>query len=194
MAECRAPTFIKIILGLSSLDEEILGLDTSVQWTINPETGRKESGTLTIKDEEMKISKTYELYGVDPSFKQFGIIGRGTTCWPIRDKETRRVLIAKDCYRYEDSSCTPEFENLKVARDFDGCVSMVSYEANRGETVNGFGFCQCRKGRARNQIFSRIVMEKHGKNLFGFTSELQLFQAIRDAVLGTLFIASFFYL
>ncbi|KAJ2914710.1 hypothetical protein MD484_g5717, partial [Candolleomyces efflorescens] len=182
--ECPAHTFVRIILGLSSLDEEVLGLDTSIQWTLHPKTGEKNRGTLTIKDEETKISKTYDLRGVDPSFVQLGIIGRGTTCWPIWDGENQRTLLAKDCYRYEDSSSTPEFENLKLARDIPGCVFMVSYEANRGETVDGFDFCPCRKHIVRKQVLSRIVMEEHGKDLFGFTSELQLFQAIRDAILG----------
>ncbi|RXW16288.1 hypothetical protein EST38_g9569 [Candolleomyces aberdarensis] len=190
MTECPAPALIRIILGLSSLDEEVLGLDTSIQWTIDPETGRKESGTLTIKDDETKISKTYDLCGVDPSFRQFCIVGRGTTCWPLWDEEGQGLLIAKDCYRFDDSGCTPEFETLKIAWDLGGCARMVSYEANRGESVNGFGFCPCRSGRTRNQIFSRIVMEKYGKNLLGFESELQLLHAIRDSIRGHMMLFS----
>ncbi|RXW16283.1 hypothetical protein EST38_g9570 [Candolleomyces aberdarensis] len=173
----------KIIPGLSSLDEEVLGLDTSVQWWIDPETGRKDGGTLTIRDDESGTSKTYELWRSDPSFKQYCILGRGTTCWDLLDEDNERLLLAKDCYRYAEDPDVPEFESLKIARGLDGLAQMVSYTANCGETLNDFGFSSSRKSQ-HNMIASRVVLEKCGKNLFGFTSEKQLLSAIRDAIAG----------
>ncbi|KAF5341255.1 hypothetical protein D9611_005961 [Ephemerocybe angulata] len=43
-------TFIRLVLGLSSPDESVLGLDTSIQWTSNPATGAKSAGTITSVD------------------------------------------------------------------------------------------------------------------------------------------------
>ncbi|KAJ2932337.1 hypothetical protein H1R20_g4754, partial [Candolleomyces eurysporus] len=183
MPRCNPHVFVKIILGLSSLDEEVLGFDTSVQWTIDPDTGRKDGGTLTIRDDETGTSKTYELWRSDPSFKQYCIISRGTTCWDLLDEDNGRLLLAKDCYRYAEDSDVPEFENLKIARGLDGLAQMVSYTANCGETLNDFGFSPSRKPQ-HNMIASRVVLEKCGKNLFGFTSEKQLLYAIRDAIAG----------
>ncbi|TEB22076.1 hypothetical protein FA13DRAFT_1799188 [Coprinellus micaceus] len=63
-------TFIRLILGVSSPDEKILGLDTSVQWVIDDVTGRKVSGTVKVdeKDPEKGTSTvvTYDLDMEEP--------------------------------------------------------------------------------------------------------------------------------
>ncbi|RXW23162.1 hypothetical protein EST38_g2681 [Candolleomyces aberdarensis] len=160
MPRCNPHIFVKIILGLSSLDEEVLGLDTSVQWWIDPETGRKDGGTLTIRDDESGTSKTYELWRSDPSFKQYCILGQGTTCWDLLDEENERLLLAKDCYRYAQDPDVLEFESLKIARGLDGLAQMVSYTANCGETLNDFGFSPSRKSQ-HNMTALRVVLEKN---------------------------------
>lgn len=68
---------------------------------------------------------------------------------------------------------------------------MVSYTAIRGETMKDFLACSCRGERATNLIASRIVMERYGKDLRSFRSELELLYAIRDAISGELSILCF---
>ncbi|KAJ3523795.1 hypothetical protein NMY22_g11280 [Coprinellus aureogranulatus] len=53
-------TLVRIILGLSSVDEDVLGLDTSIQWTISKE-GRKVAGTIKMIDTGMDEGEQEEL-------------------------------------------------------------------------------------------------------------------------------------
>ncbi|KAJ2915915.1 hypothetical protein MD484_g4500, partial [Candolleomyces efflorescens] len=184
--------FIRLIVGLCSLDEEVLGLDSSVQWTVD-KAGKKTRGTLTTTDEDKKATKTYELASVDPLFKQYCLAGnRGTVCWAVRDPVTKEELIVKDCWREEGAPA--EFENLKKARNIVGVIQMISYEADRRQTKD-FGVSRYFPGKGRkkssmriaiaqNFIQSRVVVEKYGLDLRYFESEKQLLCAIRDAIAG----------
>lgn len=186
MPHCNAFAFVKIILGLSSLDEEVLGLDTSIQWTIDPMTGGKMGGTLTVADDESKTSKTYELASLYPVFRQYCITGRATICWDLYDEENDRILLAKDCYRFSVDSREPEFESLKTAQGLDGVAQMVAYTAHLWGTLQDYGYSRYRDARGR-KIASRIVVEKYGEDLLGFKSEKQLLYAIRDSIAGAFF-------
>ncbi|RXW24566.1 hypothetical protein EST38_g1302 [Candolleomyces aberdarensis] len=173
--------WIELIIGLCSLDEQVLGLDTSVQWQVDA-TGRKFNGTLTtVDDDESKISKTYQLLKIDPVSKKSSIYGTGTLIWAVRDPENGQEVLVKDSWREE--SWYPEFESLKAARNLDGLAQMISYEGTRAQTKD---FCKSYypQGSCRNQIQSRIVLEKYGPHLFCFQSERQLLCAIRDAIAG----------
>jgi hypothetical protein len=139
------------------------------------------------------VTKTYDLVSVHPLFKQHCLAGnRGTTCWTVRDPETKEELIVKDCWREEGAP--PEFENLKKARNVAGVVQMISYEGHRRQTKD-FGVSRYfpRKERkkssmkiamAQNLIQSRVVVEQYGRDLRYFESEKQLLCAIRDAIAG----------
>lgn len=183
--------FIRLIVGLCSLDEEVLGLDSSVQWTLD-ETGRKASGTLTTTDDETKVTKTYDLVSVRPLFKQYCLANRGTICWAVRDPETKEELIVKDCWR--DEGAPAEFENLKRARNINGVVQIISYEGDRRQTKD-FGVSRyfppkdrkkssMKTAMAQNLIQSRVVVERYGRDIRYFESEKQLLCAIRDAIAG----------
>ncbi|RXW16529.1 hypothetical protein EST38_g9326 [Candolleomyces aberdarensis] len=186
-------TFVRLILGLSSLDEEDLGLDSSIQWQLNDED-RKVRGILTTTDDETKITKTYQLTDLKPLFySNCGFSTRGTTCWALWDNEHERQLLAKDSWR-EEGTNIPEFKNLKKARGLEGVAQMISYEANHGETKDsGVTEYIPREERPNypsdwscpvNQICSRIVMERYGWEVDHFESEKQLLCAVRDAIAG----------
>ncbi|RXW15441.1 hypothetical protein EST38_g10414 [Candolleomyces aberdarensis] len=56
-------TFVRLVIGLNSLDESVLGFDMSIQWKIK--NGRKTDGTLTNRrNDDTKI--VYSLSKVDP--------------------------------------------------------------------------------------------------------------------------------
>ncbi|KAJ2922221.1 hypothetical protein H1R20_g14874, partial [Candolleomyces eurysporus] len=183
--------FIRLVIGLCSLDEEALGLDSSVQWTLD-DTGRKASGSLTIRDDETEVTKTYDLASVRPVFKQYCLANRGTICWAVWDTETKEEYIVKDCWREEGAPA--EFENLQRARNINGVVQMVSHEGNRRQTkdfgVSRYFSPKDRKKSsmkisvAQNLILSRVVMERYGRDIRYFESEKQLLCAIRDAIAG----------
>ncbi|KAJ2932360.1 hypothetical protein H1R20_g4766, partial [Candolleomyces eurysporus] len=194
----RIKLFIRIILGLCSLDEETLGFDTSIQWCLNAD-GQKVSGTLTTTDDETKVEKTYDLESVRPVFQASSIVGTGTTCWSVRDRESNKVLFIKDSWRTEhseDSSLKPvEYENLKRARNLEGVVHMISYEADhvgwQTKNFEAVDYVPPENRRsfyarrwAENRILSRIVTELYGKDIHRSESESELLCALRDAVGG----------
>ncbi|KAJ2925068.1 hypothetical protein H1R20_g12047, partial [Candolleomyces eurysporus] len=89
--------FVRLILGLSSTDERVLGLDDSIQWTIGPE-GVKTGGTLSTIGPDNSTVK-YQLIMDSKPFIRHSIRGRGTTCWPVRDSTGNQFLVKES---YED--------------------------------------------------------------------------------------------
>ncbi|KAF6748581.1 hypothetical protein DFP72DRAFT_1145823 [Ephemerocybe angulata] len=95
----RPHTFIRLILGLSSANESILGFDVSIQWTIHPVSGKKGVGTIEALDEE-NIMTSYTLAANEPPFIQ-AILGRGTTCWCATHPVNGERVVIKDSWRPE---------------------------------------------------------------------------------------------
>ncbi|RXW12691.1 hypothetical protein EST38_g13162 [Candolleomyces aberdarensis] len=170
--------FVRLILGLSSIDERVLGLDDSVQWTIGP-AGVKTGGTLSTIGPDNSTVK-YQLIMDSKPFIRHSIRGRGTTCWPVRDSMGNQLLV-KDYWMSEGR--VPEFEMLKLATGVPGVGQMVSYEDRRAETrdyrgnVSVFG-----ANIFNNRIAIRIVLKAYGASIDKFTSAKQLFSAFRDAI------------
>lgn len=190
--------FIRLILGLCSLNEEALGLDSNLQWSFDAK-GQKVRGTLTIADHDTKVAKKYDLHAVRPMFLKRQIQGPGTVCWLVQDHENKRLLIVKDNWRLEhslDGSVnTPKYEQLKKGRNLEGVAQMISYEADRvGWETKDLGVMNYlppgeRHTRflqpwANNRILSRVVMELYGQDISHFESEKQLLCALRDAIGG----------
>ncbi|KAF6760680.1 hypothetical protein DFP72DRAFT_1091862, partial [Ephemerocybe angulata] len=110
-------TFVRLIVGLATCDETVLGLDTSVQWVVDQQTGLKVSGTLDAFDDETQISTRYNLCMKSTPFVRPSIRGRGTTCYRATHPVTGEVVIIKDSWRTEGR--TPEIEFLEAAREVD---------------------------------------------------------------------------
>ncbi|KAF6760716.1 hypothetical protein DFP72DRAFT_756616, partial [Ephemerocybe angulata] len=173
-------TFIRLVLGLSSPNEATLGFDTSIQWTINPETGAKMAGTIKATDPTGEAI-VYNINMDRVPFFRGHILGRGTTCWYATQPTTGSEVVIKDTWRTE--SKLPESEFLRAAQGVDGVVQMISFQDHRAETAAyrpaGFSF-----GDFENRIKSRTIMLHYGKSIEHFTSRYQAISALRDALAG----------
>ncbi|KAF6747079.1 hypothetical protein DFP72DRAFT_854763 [Ephemerocybe angulata] len=99
--------FVRIVLGdrsylgLTSSNEADLGLDTSVQWTIDTRTGKKVSGLVETTDGHGRTI-AYPLRMDLPGFTRSEIVGRGTTCWFATDPEKGGSVVIKDAWGFEE--------------------------------------------------------------------------------------------
>ncbi|KAJ3549042.1 hypothetical protein NMY22_g1041 [Coprinellus aureogranulatus] len=180
-----AEVFVRVIIGLSSPNENILGLDTTVQWIIDKKTGKKVSGTVTLDeyDEETKASTSqiYQLKMDQPPFVRPTVRGRGTVGWYATNPRTGEEIIIKDAWRpvHRESEC----RFLSAARGIPGVVQFLAYQDHCAETLQyrprGFwakGF--------QDRVKLRVVMKKYGTTLWYFKSRLELLRALRDAIVG----------
>ncbi|KAF6760847.1 hypothetical protein DFP72DRAFT_959514 [Ephemerocybe angulata] len=172
-------TLIRLILGLSSPREAVLGLDTSVQWTVR--NGVKVSGTITTNDASQKRVK-YRLAMDEPYFVSQSVRGRGTVCWVARDKAGKRILI-KDAWRTDVQ--VPEYTFLEQAKGLTGVAQMLSVEDDRIQTrtlrpdtfdLDARDFY--------NRTMCRVTMACYAAPLHKFKSQHQALAAIRDAIQG----------
>lgn len=172
-------TFVRLILGLTSTDEKVLGLDQSIRWKTT--NGRKISGTIAVTDTSVVDEGTtvvYEMKKVKPVFIRPSVCGRGTTCWLVKQPGGRDLLI-KDSWRTGER--TPEHEYLKAARGVPGVVQMISYEY-LGQTRDWRPVTYVGEAVLDNRGKLRIVMEAHGPDLEHYKSRYQLVAALRDAI------------
>ncbi|KAF5341176.1 hypothetical protein D9611_006060 [Ephemerocybe angulata] len=172
-------TFIRLVLGLSSPRESVLGLDTSVQWTIK--NGAKVAGTIATLDTSGKKVKHQLMMGV-PYFVKYSVRGPGTVCWFPKDKAGRRILI-KDAWRTDAQ--VPEYTFLERAKGMAGVAQMLAVEDDRFQTktlrTNAFDFAS---PDLYKRTMCRLTMECYGAPLHKFTSQRQALVAIRDAIQG----------
>ncbi|KAF6760829.1 hypothetical protein DFP72DRAFT_881542 [Ephemerocybe angulata] len=165
-------TLIRLILGLSSPREAVLGLDTSIQWTIK--NGRKVAGTITTLDFHRKRVK-YQLVMGKPYFVAPSVRGVGTVCWVAKDKAGKHIVI-KDSWRVDIQ--VPEYTFLEKARGKAGVAWMFAYEDGRVQTKT------LRPGNFNfdapdfyNRTMCRVSMECYG-------APRQAIAALRDAIQG----------
>lgn len=177
-------TFVRLVLGLSSPNESDLGLDTSIQWTI--ENGCKVSGTLTTRAAN-NTEMVYPLVQVEPSFARSDIFGRCTTCWKISDPITGEELLVKDSWRSCDK--IPEYVYLKKALNIPGVAQMVSHDPDRGQTKDFRAFTHI-PADFGNRIDTRVIMKCYSPTVTKFTSARQLLCTLRDAISGEWFHAA----
>ncbi|RXW21340.1 hypothetical protein EST38_g4517 [Candolleomyces aberdarensis] len=166
--------FVRIVIGLSSDDEEVLGLDTSVQWII--EDGRKTGGSVTVIDDKTNVRKTYSMVDIKPCFTRFTLSGRGTVCWVVWDSENERDLFIKDAW-IPSWRPDPEHELLETALGLEGVVQMVACEGNRCETKDFRAApedCWQPPDTSRSRRYVRIVEECCGEDILNFGSEMEL--------------------
>ncbi|KAF6760853.1 hypothetical protein DFP72DRAFT_1092184, partial [Ephemerocybe angulata] len=183
-------TFIRAIICLCSMNEDELGLDTSVKWKISE--GRKVSGTVTTFDKKSNTTRTYTLQSVHPTFARPDIHGRGTVCWAAKDPDGGADVLIKDAWLWEDSDeqLKEEYYYLEKAKGVPGVMQMVEYEDRKGQP---FGETDSFRPPAAdnsataqyyNRVFRRIVLVKYGADIGGFKSQLEFICALRDAIQG----------
>jgi hypothetical protein len=187
-------TFVRLIVGLSSHDEEALGLDTSVQWKVDAD-GRKRSGTLKVTDDDTKVTRVYKLASLRPIVEDYERIAGRSKVWLVKDcanKDTtfRVADTWKDVEKGSNGSRTsPELELLKKLRTLDGVLQKLEDEAIQGRwQTRDSGAHTCDTPEQvpypSNWICSRSVTESAGVGIFTFKSEVQLMCGIRDAIEG----------
>lgn len=176
----QVKTFIRLILGLSSFDENVVGLDTAVKWTV--EGGRKVAGTIAVTDNSGKRTE-YAMCDVEPSFRRWGLEGRGTTGWRVLSPQGVELFI-KECWRPEGGLA--EHVVLAKTAEQDGTPRMVAFEAREESTASlrANGNESWSSEPFTGRVFTRIVMEHCGKSVESFESQKHLVSAIRDAVAG----------
>ncbi|KAJ2925072.1 hypothetical protein H1R20_g12021, partial [Candolleomyces eurysporus] len=170
--------FVRLILGLSSVDERTLGLDDSIKWIVDAD-GQTRHGTVKTMGADNTIV-TYELVAGEDPFVRTTLCGRGTVCWTARNAEGEKVIV-KDYW--SSGGRTPEFELLDEARDVRGVCQMVSYEANRFHTKDLRGSMKdSETAMFQNRTAARIVMKVYGLSIECFSSVQEVLAALRDAI------------
>ena len=181
--------FIRTIVALTSPDEAAIGFDTSIQWTIDPLTGRKIAGTLQYSQRtngsKRATKKTYHLVQVHPIARHV-IRGRATTCWLVAEvlDNWTETFVIKDSW----TSAGRAEEHLLLLRtaefNLEGVCEYISHEIKRGETKE----FRSRSSRTNilfsNRIAARVMFKAYGKHLQHFETTLQLFRALYDAISG----------
>ncbi|RXW19657.1 hypothetical protein EST38_g6199 [Candolleomyces aberdarensis] len=171
-----AVIFVRLILGLCIINEHELGLDDSVQWTLDSQ-GNQTGGTLRAIGPDNTIV-TYELTSIRPYIRTT-VRGRGTICWSIKDRDGNEFLV-KD-YWMSDGR-TPEYELLQQTKGTPGIGEMVSYESARAQTKHYRGNFKEYEGEFHNRTSIRIVLKAYGKTIDKFTSAKQFLAAFRDVI------------
>ncbi|KAJ2915684.1 hypothetical protein MD484_g4717, partial [Candolleomyces efflorescens] len=170
-------TFIRLILGLSSLDERVLGLDDTIQWTLGPD-GRKVGGTLRTVSLDNSVI-TYELVMSQGPFARTSLCGRGTTCWVVKAANGEKFIV-KD---YWVAGGRPSESNLlREVNGLPGICQVVSFEDDRMRTEHFREPVTTQDDTFKNRTKIRIVMKAYGPSIENFTSVTQLLSALRDAI------------
>ncbi|KAJ2915533.1 hypothetical protein MD484_g4878, partial [Candolleomyces efflorescens] len=174
--------FVRLILGLLTTRERVLGLDDTVQWTTSPNGERVSGFVKTVGPNAVPV--TYELVVAEKPLFRSNLLGRGTTCWTAKN-DRGETLIIKDYWVLEssDGNQSSEFDLLEEVKGLHGICQMICYEDNRAQTRDFRGdtstFTQASFHNRRN---IRIVMKAYGPSIENFTSIEQLLGALRDAI------------
>lgn len=170
---------VRAILGISLLDEEFLGYDTSIFWDGDKRYIHTKTRDGTFADHEI-------LNGGKPFFFQRTLRGRATVCWKVIIEG--RVCVVKDIW--QATSRTPEYELLEDVRGMDGVGQLVAYDDRVERTVSDL-----RKNLGldllvgdillSDRAFRRVILECYGSPIDNFHSRSELLHAFHDAVSGT---------
>ncbi|KAJ7183232.1 hypothetical protein C8R46DRAFT_939265 [Mycena filopes] len=182
--------FVKLVVLLSSLSEELLGFDTSIYWKDGqrfmkmtpPELYNSTTGCWEVNTTELIFTLADE-----PVFSRRTIRSRGTVCWSAEYKG--RQYIVKDYWRAEGRARESGF--LKELVGIKGVGQMFAYNDDR-ESVKaqrGFKDDEVMTSDSEGRIvvsrwFTRLVLPKYGDTLEKARSARQLLCAIRDIVQG----------
>ncbi|KAF5341001.1 hypothetical protein D9611_006092 [Ephemerocybe angulata] len=181
----EAHIFVRLVLGLSSHKESRVGLDTSIQWTID-DNGRKVAGTIRVRDGRVQPMKEEEKFTLDMSEPPQicnTIRGPGTTRWIARDKNGARIYVG-DAWR--SFGRTSEYELLVEAgaSKVEGVLcDIIAFEDNIAQTME----YRPKSFKAKdffNRTFSRVALKQAGPPLSAFTSQLEAITVIRDGIIG----------
>ncbi|KAJ7183240.1 hypothetical protein C8R46DRAFT_1344120 [Mycena filopes] len=182
--------FVKLVVLLSSLNEELIGFDTSIYWKDGqrfmkmtpPELYNSTTGNWEVNTTELIFRLTDE-----PVFSRRTIRSRGTVCWSAEYRG--RQYIVKDYWRAEGRARESEF--LKELVGIKGVGQMFAYNDDRESVKAQRGFkddevmtSDSEERTVLSRWFTRLVLPKYGDTLEKARSARQLLCAIRDIVQG----------
>ncbi|RXW19649.1 hypothetical protein EST38_g6200 [Candolleomyces aberdarensis] len=171
-------TFIRLILGLCAIDERILGLDDTVQWSVGAD-GKRKRGTVKTFDPDQSIV-WYDLVMDEQPFVRTSLRGRGTICWAATNAKGEHFII-KDYW--VSGGQTTEFGLLEEVKGLRGICQMVSHEPSRAQTTDFRGNTdRFEQSAFRKRTATRIVMKAYGPTIENFSSVEQVLAALRDAI------------
>ncbi|RXW17448.1 hypothetical protein EST38_g8400 [Candolleomyces aberdarensis] len=170
--------FVRLVIGLCTTNERLLGLDDTVQWTVGP-NGIRTGGTLrTVGPDQAPV--TYSLLINEKPWFRSSLRGRGIVCWPVKNENGER-LVVKDYWMSEGRR--PEYELLEELKDVPGVCQMVSYEEAREQTKNFRGPTRTfSKDAFHNCIAIRLTLKAYGTSIDNFTSPEEMLAALRDTI------------
>ncbi|KAF6755167.1 hypothetical protein DFP72DRAFT_1067892 [Ephemerocybe angulata] len=175
-------TFIRIVVGLSSMDEAELGLDTSVQFQVIGDM--KALGTIRVLDPKTNEFTNYKMRSVDPFLRREELFGRGTRMWDVEDADGTRLYV-KDAWI--DPNLTPEYIILLKAKGVKGVQQIVDYEDRLGHPYGEIRYfrprCDPDYFPFVNKCFQRLVTVRYG---VGITTrnktEAEVLSALYEAI------------
>ncbi|KAJ7163932.1 hypothetical protein C8R43DRAFT_1062329 [Mycena crocata] len=192
--------FIQLVVLFSSLDEELLGYDTSIYWENGKRMLAMVPDEIWVEDAqpprwEKNVEKkvlVFEILNANdeatkdagPLFARRTIRSRGTVCWRARCED--KVYLIKDYWGVV--SRTPESDFLKDVSGIDGIGQMYAFANNRATTyglrTSESELFSTTTKLVPNRSLTRLALRMYKQTLETAKSALQLLCAIRDIVKG----------
>ncbi|KAJ6571741.1 hypothetical protein B0H19DRAFT_1023206 [Mycena capillaripes] len=195
--------FIKLVVLFSSLDEEVIGYDTSIYWKGDKRVMQMIPAELWEESDPSapcwkpnvdNISLDFDILDKDgrlvkdpePLFARRTIRSRGTVCWRVKYGD--RELLVKDYWGVD--ARTPESDFLKEVAGIKGVGQMYAFSNARYSTYGLRGFeagsrvLSDTEQLVPNRTFMRLALQMYSLTLNTATSALQLLGAVRDVVSG----------
>lgn len=175
-------TLIQLIVGLSAVEEDRMGLDDTIRWRIKD--GRKFNGYIRTVDSNGE-PVWYPLMKLKPIAMHTTIFCRGMVVWKATTSTNRVPVIIKDAYHYAARGEMHEHDYLAMVEGMDGVAQMISCEPghtdlqdHRGPGIDGV------RHALNLAPETRIVMTAYGMDISQFISEEQFLGALRDSIAG----------
>ncbi|KAJ7645373.1 hypothetical protein B0H17DRAFT_450013 [Mycena rosella] len=183
-------SFVKFVLLLSSLNEELLGFGTSISWIAGQRVMKMTPPELFNHTKQRWEPNTAELIFTladQPMFSRRTIRSRGTVCWIA--KHAGQEYVIKDYWRADGRAHESAF--LKDFVGVKGVGQMFAFNDERDSIKAGRGFGEqeimtsdAQSKCVLNRWFMRLVLPQYGDTLEKATSASHLLCAVRDIVRG----------
>ncbi|KAF9486552.1 hypothetical protein BDN70DRAFT_870137 [Pholiota conissans] len=178
--------FLRIILGVWSPYDEVVGFDTGIFWKQGNSEHREWHRYITSLDDECREC-TYLLSENTPIYSRRWIVGRGTTIWATFVNE--RQLLIKEAW--PDTFRDREWELLNNAKGLAGIVQVFASEnglstsALRGLPPKTLADDPDGPPRYVERQFGRVILANYGnRTIDKFSDRLELLYGFRDAIRG----------
>lgn len=179
-------TFIRVVLAISSLKEDVLGFDPAFKWSIADDGTR--TGTVTVT-ESSGVQLKYKLVKTEPESRRFTLRGRGTTCWRARllsgegVESTSDVIIKRS---WQSDGRVDEHLLLEEVKGLKGIGQIVTYGKNGKQTREWRESTEKTSlpKDFRNRTLTCVILEGYGRSIIYFRNQTQLLEAFRDSLAG----------